>query len=97
MFLNARPSAPMFYMGPIKSDLRKSSTTKRSSLPSTASQQSENEPAMTRYLLDGNPTPAQKQGERTGYAPGAQGMKRFLKEWEERWKDMSGNVEVDKK
>ena len=52
---------------------------------------------MARYLLEGNPMRAQQQGERTGYPTGAQGMKRFLKEWEERWKDISGDVEVDKK
>ena len=97
MFLNARPSAPTHYMGPIKPGLRKLSTAGRSSLPCTASQQSEKEPAMTRYLLEQNPTRAQKQGERTEYPPGAQGMKRFLKEWEEGWNHMSGNVEVDKK
>ena len=86
-----------FLVGLIKGDIRKSSTARQSSLPSAASQQSQLQPAMARYLLEGDPVQAQQQGERTGYAAGAQGMKRFLNEWEKGWRDISGHREADKK
>ena len=52
---------------------------------------------MARYLLEGDPAQARQQCEPTRSSTGTQDMKRFLKEWEERWKDISVDMESDKK
>ena len=70
---------------------------RESSLLSAASQQSELQPAIAFYLLEGDPAHARQQGERTGYPAGPRGMKQFLQEWEERWKDISVDMEADQR
>ena len=60
--------------------------------PPVAAREPLTSPAVDRYLLEGNTVLARQNGDRKGYPPGGQGMKLYLKAWDDKWMAMSSNA-----